>query len=505
MDLAFGEMGNSFPNGRTQVFRVATYAMTFFLIAFFSCHSCVYAQEGSRSRQNESSVGLSLPPRTTGLDSKPSNRGRMISPSTNLWSTAVSLGLMIGVLLVIGRGMKKYGFRGAPTLPLEAFELLGRRTIEPRVTVHLVKCGSRVLLLGVGTDGIRTLSEIDDPAEVERLTTACQGVSSNESRGVTPSQVATTRPASKMAEVSQRAFLVCAGLGLSLITSSPVEAQSTRAATTSTRAREHGPVRPAIPEPRPQEIQQAALERGLPFHLDPETLGSPQQLGGSLKMIAVMTVFSLAPSILMMTTCFVRFAVSLGLLRQALGTQQGLPNQVLTAICLFLSFLVMSPVWQRSYEEGIRPYTNPAEGEAAIDEATALTRTFAPVRTFMGQQIDKANNADAVWMLLDFQRSSTDSAGSNSWREPKSYDEVPLSVLAPAYLLSELKVGFLIGFQLFLPFLVIDLVVAMILSSLGLTMMPPSMVSLPFKLLLFVLIDGWFLTVGMLLESVRVV
>ena len=101
--------------------------------------------------------------------------------------------------------------------------------------------------------------------------------------------------------------------------------------------------------------------------------------------------------------------------------------------------------------------------------------------------------------------SSTDSAGSNSWREPKSYDEVQLSVLAPAYLLSELKVGFLIGFQLFLPFLVIDLVVAMILSSLGLTMMPPSMVSLPFKLLLFVLIDGWFLTVGMLLESVRVV
>ena len=108
-------------------------------------------------------------------------------------------------------------------------------------------------------------------------------------------------------------------------------------------------------------------------------------------------------------------------------------------------------------------------------------------------------------MLLDFQRSAADPGLTRHWDEPESYDDVPFTVLAPAYLLSELKTGFLIGFQLFLPFLVIDLVVAMILTSLGLNMMPPSMVSLPFKLLLFVLIDGWFLTVGMLLESVRVV
>jgi flagellar biosynthetic protein FliP len=207
----------------------------------------------------------------------------------------------------------------------------------------------------------------------------------------------------------------------------------------------------------------------------------------------------------MMTTCFVRFAVSLGLLRQALGTQQGLPNQVLTAICMFLTFLVMSPVWQRSYDQGIRPYTSPSAEDGRLDEATAIARTLAPVREFMGKQIDQANNSDAVWMLLDFQRSTADPGLTRHWDEPESYDDVPFTVLAPAYLLSELKTGFLIGFQLFLPFLVIDLVVAMILTSLGLNMMPPSMVSLPFKLLLFVLIDGWFLTVGMLLESVRVV
>jgi flagellar biosynthetic protein FliP len=243
------------------------------------------------------------------------------------------------------------------------------------------------------------------------------------------------------------------------------------------------------------------MEQANPVVSDLRQTVSPQQLGLSLKMLALMTVFSLAPSILMMTTCFVRFMVVLGLLRQALGTQQGPPNQVLSAICLFLTFLVMSPVWQRAYDEGIRPYTNPAEGESSIDEATAVTRTIAPLRSFMSQQIEKAGNANAVWMLLDFQR--PDSTSSAGWTEPQSYDDVPFTVLAPAYLLSELKVGFLIGFQLFLPFLVIDLVVATILTSLGMTMLPPSMVSLPMKLLLFVLIDGWFLTVGMLLESVR--
>ena len=131
-------------------------------------------------------------------------------------------------------------------------------------------------------------------------------------------------------------------------------------------------------------------------------------------------------------------------------------------------------------------------------------RTAAPLRSFMAQQIDRAGNADAVWMLLEFQRPDADSQSASQWREPQSYDEVPLNVLAPAYLLSELKVAFLIGFQIFLPFLVIDLVVASILTSLGLNMLPPSLISLPFKLLLFVLIDGWFLTVGMMLESVRV-
>lgn len=263
---------------------------------------------------------------------------------------------------------------------------------------------------------------------------------------------------------------------------------------------------PAAPEPVPARLPSVRFDAAAqPAVLESQSapIADPAVVGTSLKVLVAATVLGLVPSILMMTTCFVRFAVVLGLLRQALGTPQALPNQVLTALGMFLTFMVMAPVWQRSYDEGIRPYTNPAVGEQSLDEATAFQRSAAPLRDFMARQIDQAGNADAVWMLIDYQRPDPSSAAAAHWREPRSYDDVALTVLAPAYLLSELKVAFLIGFQIFLPFLVIDLVVASILTSLGLNMLPPSMISLPFKLLLFVLIDGWFLTVGMLLESVR--
>lgn len=282
----------------------------------------------------------------------------------------------------------------------------------------------------------------------------------------------------------------------------------------------HAQERPARPNPFPVEqveVRQQSAPQPKPvvpvrFNEEanppaPLTTSSsftdPATVGTSLKVLVAVTVLGLVPSILLMTTCFVRFTVVLGLLRQAMGTPQALPNQILTALGMFMTFLVMAPVWQRSYDEGIRPYTNPTTGSQPVDETMAFQRSAAPLRDFMARQIDQAGNADAVWMLIDYQRPDSKSPGASTWREPKSYDDVPLTVLAPAYLLSELKVAFLIGFQIFLPFLVIDLVVASILTSLGLNMLPPSMISLPFKLLLFVLIDGWFLTVGMLLESVR--
>lgn len=228
---------------------------------------------------------------------------------------------------------------------------------------------------------------------------------------------------------------------------------------------------------------------------------SPAGLGGTVPLMALVTVASLVPSILIMTTCFIRFAIVLGLLRQALGTPQLPPNQVLTALCLFLTALVMWPVWQRSYDEGVRPYVDPAPGHDAPSVSETFHSTVRPVRQFMSEQIERAGNSDTLWMLIDYQRESAQSHGGG-FRDPQEYDDVPLPTLAASYMLSELKTAFVIGFQILLPFLVIDLVVAVVLSSTGLMMLPPTLVSFPFKLLLFVLIDGWMLTAGMLLASV---
>jgi flagellar biosynthetic protein FliP len=253
--------------------------------------------------------------------------------------------------------------------------------------------------------------------------------------------------------------------------------------------------------------QVAAIENAqqspLPPGLDVDRMLSPGGMSSTLKIMLLLTVLSLAPSILMMTTCFIRFVIVLGLLRQALGTQQLPPNQVVTSLCLFLTFLIMAPVWKESYEQGIRPYTDPVPGSTAIGLDVALTQTVTPLRRFMSDQIEAAGNSDTVWTFLEYQRPDPESPEGQNYQPPENYDDVPLSVLLPAFMISELKVAFVIGFQIYLPFLVIDMVVSSVLISMGMMMLPPVLISLPFKLLLFVMIDGWFLTVGMLLESVH--
>ncbi len=243
---------------------------------------------------------------------------------------------------------------------------------------------------------------------------------------------------------------------------------------------------------------------GLP-NLNVDQFVSPQGLSSSINVWLAVTVLSLAPAILMMSTCFVRFIVVLSLLRQALGTPNLPPNQVLMGLSLFLTLLVMAPVWNESYQQGIRPYTDPPAGASRPSFPVVFENTVRPLRRFMSQQIEKAHNPEAVWMFVEYQRPAAGSIDAENWQEPETYDDVSLTVLLPAYLLSELKTAFLIGFQIYLPFLIIDLVVASVLMSTGLSMLPPTQISLPFKLLLFVLIDGWTLTIGMLIESVRAV
>ncbi|VAX38568.1 Flagellar biosynthesis protein FliP [hydrothermal vent metagenome] len=244
----------------------------------------------------------------------------------------------------------------------------------------------------------------------------------------------------------------------------------------------------------------------LPEGINVDEMTSPQNVSSTLKVMAVLTVLSLAPSILMMTTSFIRFVIVFGLLRQAMGTQQSPPNQVIVSLSLFLTLMVMSPVWTESYETGISPYINNQSlalqepGESR--EERAFINAAKPLRQFMIDQIENTGNSDTVWMFIEYQKPHKNSAAAQNWKPPEEYDDVGLSVLLPAFVLSELKTAFVIGFQVYLPFVIIDMVVASVLISMGMMMMSPVMISLPFKLLLFIMIDGWFLTVGMLLESV---
>lgn len=237
----------------------------------------------------------------------------------------------------------------------------------------------------------------------------------------------------------------------------------------------------------------------------PQQWTSPQGISSSIQVMLLLTVVSLAPAILLMTTSFVRIIVVMGLLRQALGTQQLPPSQVITAIAIFMTALLMAPTWTKVYEDSLKPYS---EEQISLDEA--WERGTDPVRRFMANQIRRTENDDDVYLFLKYLPSEID---PETGELPTNYvyfdakpDErnVPLTALLPAFMLSELKTAFLIGFQIYLPFVVLDIIVASVTISMGMLMLPPVLISLPFKLLLFVLVDGWRLVVEMLMESFQV-
>jgi flagellar biosynthetic protein FliP len=243
-----------------------------------------------------------------------------------------------------------------------------------------------------------------------------------------------------------------------------------------------GPARGDEAPNRPMSIQ---VPPGLAA--GPEGWTSPEGLSSTLQVMLLLTVLSMAPAVLLMTTCFVRIIVVLSLLRQAVGTQQLPPSQVITALALFMTLLIMSPVWKQVYDQAIVPYTH---RQISLDQA--WTTGMQPIRRFMSMQIERCKNKDDVYLFLAYLPDHP---------KPSSYDEVPLQALLPAFMLSELKTAFLIGFRIYLPFLILDMVVASVMVSMGMLMLPPALVSLPFKILLFVLVDGWHLVVQMLMES----
>ena len=207
-----------------------------------------------------------------------------------------------------------------------------------------------------------------------------------------------------------------------------------------------------------------------------------QQTGTSLQILMLLTVLSLAPAVLMMMTSFTRIIIVLSFVRNALGTQQLPPNQVLVGLSLFLTFFIMTPTWNQINANAVQPYM-----KNQITQTEALVKAEEPIRMFMFKQTREKDLELFV--------------GLSKMERPKTYRNVPTYVLIPAFVISELKTAFQMGFAIFIPFIVIDMIVSSTLMSIGMMMLPPMMISLPFKLLLFVLVDGWHLVVESLVTS----
>jgi flagellar biosynthetic protein FliP len=230
-------------------------------------------------------------------------------------------------------------------------------------------------------------------------------------------------------------------------------------------------------------------------------LGMQGGLSTSLNIVVLLTVLALVPSIFILCTCFTRIVIVLSLLRQALGTQGLPPSQVVVGLSLFLTLVVMAPTFSKMYDAGIKPYLAETSSSQALpaNQIEAWNRAKMPLRDFMFDQIDHTGNWKTVWMIEGFRQEGT---GQPIDPETMTTDDIDLLTLVPAYILSELKTAFLLGFKIYLPFLVIDMVISSLLISMGMMMLPPVLISLPFKLLLFVLVDGWDLVTFQLMSGV---
>ncbi|PIQ97341.1 MAG: flagellar biosynthetic protein FliP [Nitrospinae bacterium CG11_big_fil_rev_8_21_14_0_20_56_8] len=214
-----------------------------------------------------------------------------------------------------------------------------------------------------------------------------------------------------------------------------------------------------------------------------EDTDAPDKVSSALQIMILLTVLTLAPSILIMTTSFSRIIIVLSFLRQAMGTQQTPPTQILIGLALFLTLFVMNPVWTQVNESALQPYL-----EEKISQAEALQIASIPIKKFMMGQTREKDLA----LFLNMHEGEP---------PPEKVEDVAITSIVPAFIISELKTAFQIGFLIYIPFLILDMVVASILLSMGMMMLPPVLISLPFKLMLFVMVDGWYLTVGSLMKS----
>jgi len=329
----------------------------------------------------------------------------------------------------------------------------GRRTLRvvescalgPRKRLHVVEAAGERLLVGASESGISLLKRL--PAESRQEEDEPQAVPAGASR-LWPAARALLRGGARLLPL---AFVAAGILALA----------------------------------HPSLALDASVPAGLSIHLDGAK--GPEGVSATLEALAFLTLVGIAPSILLMATCFTRIVIVLAFLRQAVGVQHLPPNQVLVGLALFTTLFVMAPLGDQIRAQAYEPYV-----ARKIDGAEALSRASVPVRRF----------------LMNFTRESdlalfTEMRGSEKASEPKTLDDVPMTTLLPAYMLSELHTAFEIGFMIYLPFLVVDLVIASMLISMGMIVLPPIVISLPFKLMLFVLLDGWHLILGSLMNGLR--
>ena len=217
------------------------------------------------------------------------------------------------------------------------------------------------------------------------------------------------------------------------------------------------------------------------IQLGMDDVEDPEKVSSALQILFLLTILTLAPSILILTTSFARIIIVLSFLRQAMGTQQTPPTQILIGLGLFLTLFVMGPTWTEINDKALQPYLN-----EEISQTDALKKAEMPLKTFMLKQTREKD----LSLFIEI-------SGEN----PTTNEEIDIRSLIPAFIISELKTAFQIGFLIYIPFLILDMVVASILLSMGMMMLPPVLISLPFKLMLFVMVDGWYLTVGSLMRS----
>ncbi len=353
-----------------------------------------------------------------------------------------ALGIVLGAILLLRLALQAWGV--GSTTRERRLRVVESCALGPRQRLHVVEADGERMLVGSSEGGLTLLRRLPR-AEPEP------------GRDREPTEEAAAGAASRL-PAPLRAVLRAGGLGLAAAGLA------------------------ALGHPVAAGAQEALSPATLSLALDGAT--APEGISSSLEILALFTLVSIAPSILLMATCFTRVVIVLAFLRQAIGIQQLPPSQVLVGLALFTTLFVMAPVGDRIRVDAYEPYV-----AQEIDAATASQRALTPVRAFM---LEHTRESDLDLFL--------EIAGLT---EVETLEDVPLTTLLPAYMISELRTAFEIGFMIYLPFLVVDLVIASMLISMGMIVLPPIVISLPFKLMLFVLLDGWNLIVGSLVSGLR--